>query len=326
MIDVNGKSLDSLPKSHPVRKAYDDAREVIVGFKKTYMLDWAPHWRKNHAPMDPKSIPETPADHSFPITQTYVIPGEGNYRVTLYKSATESPNQGKTYSERSMSFTDKLSLDPDIDYEKLWFMLIVSPFCEPLDILKKWNNKKRNYIIYYVVDKAKDAKVDMKIEQLVFSARMKVMAKEEDGGMNEEDLRAIASTIGVVNASEITPDEVRSQLNLLLFKADKKGMYRIKLIREFLTLTIGDKKALSLGALRAKVTEVQLVKYYKKSTAVAKTGWYVMDAKGNRVDLLTPVLPGKKKDVVLLKYLEANPDAVESMQERLETWKVEKNG
>lgn len=236
---------------------------------------------------------EKPAGINIPMTaQVRTKSGTSVYR---YFRNSHTDSQGKTfYTPNSMLFTgDKRLTELDIDL--IFFLYFLSPHCGNGHLDPEQRKKSK----FFFEDERRDAEDQVRMRQ----AKLKIerMLYDDEVGLSEERLRAIAGAMFISNVDKKTISEVRLSMEKWI-NHDKQGATK------FLAM-VGHDETIEAKVLIQRAIDGKVITYNPK----LKT-WYW--GVGDRKDICR-VSSGKPFNEAMYDYMMGNDDFRQELEHEL---------
>lgn len=201
-------------------------------------LRYPPHFIK---PSKLNPLPDKPAGINIPLKS--IIREDGTTVEWRWAQSTTLGQNGRTvFSPRVIPFQGDWSVR-DLDLDLLYFLYYKSPYCMNGELDQR--QKKKAY--FEIEDLAQAA--THKINTRRLEGRVRTLIDDDDLGLSERKLRAVAKAYFVPNADMLTLNQLRVVLDLEVRKDRKTGF------QKFLNMVNADEMIKNRGLIRTAADE-----------------------------------------------------------------------
>lgn len=174
------------------------------------------------------------------MLKKYYVAKEFAGTVQYYSSESVSASNVVSYLPRRFDITGRgKTFSIAHNEELLFFLIFVMPGCGRVPQFNGLQNKGAVLPQYYLFDENTNAEVSITDEKLL--TRIKFMIVDEELGLGEDRIRALAEFYGVNVSEQHTLDKVRVDLMAAVIKKTSTG-YNTKLLNDFMTQVKSDGK------------------------------------------------------------------------------------
>ena len=171
---------------------------------------------------------ETSEGALVPFREKMITPF-GEFDVVYYETTFFNKHGKEEYRPRRFNFSGLNPFDKQRDYEKIWFLVFVSPHVEHIIDIKSQQNQNRKRTFFKVQDPRGDAERNYDVMKLVGDAYHQIFDKDQ---LNGEILNTVARHFGVKGIDRMSDEQLRLELSNKVLK-QTNGAYSPKLLNEF---------------------------------------------------------------------------------------------
>ena len=315
MILYNGKKLSTADKDEPFVKMYNRQIEWIKNNK----------YFERFVFVHPDNRRKRKEDGSYEVSEGALVPFRekmitdfGEFDVIYYDTTFLNKHGKEEYRPRRFNFTGLNQYKKESHYEKIWFLIFVSPHVEHIIDIKNQQNQNRKRTFFKVQDSRGDAELRYDIMNKVGEAYHKIFNKEE---LNGELLITVARHFGVKRLDKMSDEQLRLELSTKVLKM-KHGTYGPKLIDEFFEILPETGKRAPADNAQAKAVYNELIEkaIIKHKLGEERSEW-LYEPGG---ELIFKHSSADAPEAAFINHLIKNPEVLKDFQAKLKEARPEK--
>jgi hypothetical protein len=314
MLLINDVKVTALDKDDKFVEHYEYLRrETKRQFKDTVTFDFPKDkYKKIPNPQNMGARLESPQGTLMKTNYMYVA-ANASYDVRWYNQEKKTKS-GIKYEPAFIHFGGRMVLNLKKDWDKIFFMLFVSPVVGKLfdpELARYQNIQKGGNVHYVLVDEDAEATID--VSKARMRAEVEALITSPVYGLSDEKIVDVAIGYGLVNPmKKVKPDTARHLLLKYVFSGDKENLI-FNRMQEF-KASAGLEDRIAVRRLVREAIELNVVGFRKLEGTKTRV-WAVLDPSGEPREDLVKTNWAQTYENTLEDWLINNPVKLDEISE-----------